>query len=122
MIASRYPYKRLVGVEFSSELDGIARKNVELFRAGGQKGNFELVCMDAGKFEPPEDDVVFYLFNPFAAPVMEQVVANVVRSLTQRPRRVAFLYVFPAHKELIERTGLFKARTVDTRFTLFTNW
>lgn len=87
LVASTLPFARVVGVEFSEELDLIARENLRRFPAAEQRaGAVDLLCMDAVEFEFPATPLVLYLYNPFREPVMEAVLANLRDSLTARPR------------------------------------
>jgi len=119
LLASRYPFKRLVGVELAPALHAVAVENVRRWKAAGRDGEFSLECVDATRFEPPPGDLAYYLFNPFGAPVLERVVQRLVDSLAASPREASIVYVFPAHRAVIEATGRFRAQHEDPRFTIF---
>jgi hypothetical protein len=122
MVASRFPYKKLIGVEFSERLHQIAQENVRKFKAAGEPGEFDLLCQDATTFEPPNTDLVYYMFNPFGAPVLEAVMRRLSDSLSARPRKAALLYIYPLQAQVIEGTGIFRLTHRDERFNLYTNW
>lgn len=122
LVAASLGFKKAIGVELSGTLLDVARRNVERFKAAGYRGDFELQRGDAATFEPPDGDVVYYLFNPFGAAVLQVVVDRLVESLRLRPRRAAIAYVFPAHRDVIERSGAWRPAHQDPRFTVFTNW
>jgi SAM-dependent methyltransferase len=92
LIASRFPFKKIVGVEFSADLQLIAEQNIRACRRDGRQSEIELRCMDAGEYQPPEGNVLIYMFNPFPAPVMEKVIANIKRSLEDSPREIIVFY------------------------------
>lgn len=119
LLASRYPFKRLVGVELAPALHAVALENVRRWKAAGRPGEFLLQCLDATAFEPPPGDLVYYLFNPFGAPVLEQVLRRLGDSLAAAPREATIVYVFPAHRAVIEATGRFRVQHEDPRFTVF---
>lgn len=122
MLAAAYGYKKLVGVELSRDLLSTARQNLERFvENGGPRADFELLHADAAAFEPPPGDLVYYLFNPFGAPVLTVVIENLVRSLAASPRKAWIIYVCPNHAEVVERTGAFERRHEDERFLVFSN-
>lgn len=50
------------------------------------------------------------MYNPFGDAVMEQVVANLRRSLEATPRPIWLIYNNPICHGVIEKTGLFKTR------------
>jgi predicted RNA methylase len=123
LVASRYPFKKLIGVELSAELHAVSQRNAETFRAK-EKGipPIELVCSDVQLYPLPEENTVFYLFNPFGAAILQKVIDNVCASLDKKPRKLGFVYVFPAHQEVIDKTGRFKRIHTDPRFIISANW
>ncbi len=120
LLASRWPFKRLVGVELAPALHAVAQENVRVWKAAGRPGEFELHCLDAARFEPPDGELVYYLFNPFGRPVLEEVMRRLVASLAAQPRDATIVYVFPEHCVVVEATGRFRVQREDPRFTVFT--
>jgi histone methylation protein DOT1 len=96
MVASEFPFKKTVGVEFASELHQVAERNLEKFLTfhPERKVRLEIHCMDAVDYAAhlPEDNLVIFLFNPFRPPVMEKVLANLERSVASHPRKVFVVY------------------------------
>jgi len=84
LMAGEYPFRRIIGVEFSPELLEVARRN--LATSPGLAERVELVCMDAVEFEPPPEPLVLYFYNPFAVGVMRAVLERVSASLQRLPR------------------------------------
>lgn len=108
LLASEFPFKKIVGVECIPELDRIAKRNVLNFRNGKQKcRNIELVCMDAVEYDVPAQNAVFYLFNPFEKPILEKVLANIGRSLRDHPRSIVIAY-YNAQYDLVEMAPFLK--------------
>jgi SAM-dependent methyltransferase len=111
MVASAYPFRRLIGVDISPACIAAARRNIARF--GPVKidlSRVELLVREAEDFEFPEEPLVLYLYNPFPAAVLERVVANLERSLRERPRPVAIIYVNPHALCAVARSGLFERR------------
>jgi hypothetical protein len=94
ILAAEYPFKRIVGVEFAASLDRVARANVA---AAGADPRIELVFADAVEFDPPSEPLVLYFYNPFRAPVLEQVLARVRQSLERTPRQ-AYVVIMGSHQ------------------------
>jgi SAM-dependent methyltransferase len=84
LLAAEYPFKRIVGVEFSESLDRTARQN--LTKLGANAARVTTHVMDAVDYDPPEEPLVLYFFNPFAPPVLRAVLERVNASLDRRPR------------------------------------
>ncbi len=96
LLAAALPFRRIVGVEFSPRLDAVARANLEHYTGERNCTDIELVCMDAARYDFPEDSpLVLYLYNPFERPVMQQVADRLAASHARRPRRMLVLYFTP---------------------------
>lgn len=91
LIAAKLPFRRIVGVEFASELHEIAVSNVRRVRPDDPR--LELVCQDVTEYEFPDDPLVLYFYGPFFAPVMRIVMDRVTQSLRASPRP-AYLVLF----------------------------
>jgi SAM-dependent methyltransferase len=99
LLASDYPFRRILGVELLPALHHIAQENLQKYRSESQKC-FALVslCADATDFPFPDEPTLLYLFNPFPEPGLRRALANLEQSLTQNPRPVYLLY----HNPLLE--------------------
>ena len=93
LMASAYPFRRIVGVELLAELDAIARQNIARYHDDQQKC-FALECHagDARDYGFAAEPVVIYLFNPFPEAVLRTVLANLRDSVTDFPRPAYVLY------------------------------
>jgi hypothetical protein len=96
LLASELPFKKIVGIEFSSHLQQVAEANLRQYRSTTQQcRSFELVCSDAVAYGIPPEPAVFFFFNPFGEEVMAKVAAGIRRSLQQAPRTVFVVYFNP---------------------------
>lgn len=96
LMASDYPFRRIVGVELLPALHQIARENLIKYRSDSQKCfALESVCGDATEFQFPAEPIVLYLFNPFPESDLRRMLANLQQSLRDRPRTVYVLYHNP---------------------------
>jgi hypothetical protein len=108
MLASDYPFRRIVGVELSPRLHRIAERNLAIYRSPRQRcKRFELRCMDAGDFEFPLEPTLLYLFQPFPRDVFGRVLERLARSLMNHPRAFRLVYQNPLFHSLVLDTGLF---------------
>lgn len=109
LLAAGYPFRRVIGVEFSSELVAIARRNLTLYAAGSIRCNqVDLVLGDAAEFELPSSPIVLYLYNPFDDVVMKRLVRSVRASLLREPRRIFVIYVNPQCADAWDEVEEFK--------------
>src|SRR6204780_4588149 len=64
LLASDYPFRRIVGVELLPTLNQIAQENLQKYRSESQKCfALESFCGDATAFAFPAEPMVLYLFN-----------------------------------------------------------
>jgi SAM-dependent methyltransferase len=105
VLAARYPFKRVIGVELSPELHEVARRNVERNRRRLDSGRIELVNADALDYEIPDDLTVAYFFNPFKGDIFAGVLDRLLRSLDSNPRTLRLIYVNPVEDERVLATG-----------------
>jgi len=109
LMASDYPFKRIVGVELLPELHRVAEENLRKYKSDSQKCS-EIVaqCGDARDFEFPAEPLVVYLFNPLPRAGLEQVVARLERSVQQNPREVYVLYHNPLLEDVLAKSEAWK--------------
>lgn len=106
ILASEFPFRKIVGVEFSAELNEIARRNLESFRSGRPHcPEFELVCVDAVQYDIPDEPAVLYFYNPFDERVLRRVLARIRRSLEARWRPAFILTTGETSSAAIEDAG-----------------
>ncbi len=96
LLASDYPFKRIIGVEFCRELHDCALLNLRVYRSATQRcTNLISVHADATQFEFPQDPLLVYAYNPFDEFVMTAVMTNLVNSIIANRRNVVLLYYNP---------------------------
>jgi hypothetical protein len=109
LLASDFPFKRIVGVEFCPELNVVARENILRYPAAvARREQIEILDADATQYEIPDDPLVIFLNNPFGAPVMTKVVERVAESFQRNPRRIVIIYFWPFFADLWEKAGFLK--------------
>jgi len=122
MLASRF-CSRLIGVEFSSELCLICKKNLDGFaKRKGKELNYKIINIDAAKYTIPNDAAVFFFYNPFFENVMNVVVDNIERSLELKQRQILIIYVNAAHKNIFEDRNyqlLFSLKQETAKFKIY---
>jgi SAM-dependent methyltransferase len=120
LMASDYPFRRIVGVELIPALHQIAQENVRQYKSESQKCfALETICADAIRFPFPEEPLVVFLFNPFGETGMRQVIANLERSLSARPRQVYVLYHNPLLEHTLSESGALKKIVGAQQYSLF---
>jgi SAM-dependent methyltransferase len=101
LMASDYPFQRIIGVELLEELNQIARQNIASYYSEEQKCfNIEAYCDDAREFKFPPQRLVLYLFNPFPNYVLQTVLENLRTSVVSLPREVCVVYHNLVHENI----------------------
>jgi SAM-dependent methyltransferase len=99
LMASDYPFRRILGVELLPALHAIAQENLSKYRGKAQECfKLESICGDACEFVFPAEATILYLFNPLPEAGLRRVMANLKESLRAHPRAVYVLY----HNPLLE--------------------
>jgi SAM-dependent methyltransferase len=109
LMASDYPFRKIMGVELLPELNQIAQENLRKYSSASQKcGALESICGDACEFSFPAEPIVLYLFNPVSESGLARVIGNLERSLMANPRRLVVLYHNPEHEQILARSAQLK--------------
>ncbi len=109
LVASEFPFKKIVGVELSAHLHGIAEENIGRYLPASQQcKTFSLQCMNAIDYVFGQEPVVLFLFDPFGKEILRRVLANLEASLKAAPREVFVVYVFPQFESLLREFSYLK--------------
>lgn len=105
ILAAEAGFKKVIGVEYATELNDMAHVNIEKVRDRFPDTEFVLHEGDALQFDIPEEVDVIYLFNPFD----EQAVRGLLKKVQpefERTKRLFLVYVHPIHcRVFIEQFG-----------------
>jgi SAM-dependent methyltransferase len=122
LMASDYPFRRIVGVELLPSLHEIAQENLRKYKSESQKCfALEAICADATTFSFPEEPLVIFLFNPFPESGMRQVIANLGESLQKHRRPVFVLYHNPLLEHTLSESGRLRKIVAAPQYSLFSN-
>src|SRR6266700_1700346 len=104
LMASDYPFQRILGVEFLPALHDAAKKNIEKYSSERQQcKQIESISMDARDFTFPSSPLVIYMFNSFPEPVFAEVLENLSRSVEQNIRQVYVDYRYLEFEALLQK-------------------
>lgn len=122
LLASEFPFKKVIGVELSPQLNRIAAENLRTYASATQKStHVTVVCDNATRFAMPPEPTVFYFFNPFDAAVMEKVLTNMQTSLQQSPRQVFVVLYNPTLEHVVRSKPFLTNVTAAARYSIYTN-
>jgi hypothetical protein len=120
LLASGYPFRRIIGVEFSPQLHRIAKDNIRNYKNPLQKcRNIESLVEDVVDYRIPEEPEVLYLFNPFNEKIMEVLLANIRRSLESQPRSIFILYKNPIANAVFEKEKFLRAVKLTQEYAIY---
>lgn len=109
MIASDYPFRRILGVEFAPALHEVALSNLKKYRASSQKcKDVQSICADATTWDLPQESIVAFLYTPFKPPVLQVVVDRLMATYwtSQHSLVLAFYGNEPVSLGILKHTGL----------------
>ena len=113
LLAAAWPFRRIIGVEFSQQLHEVAVRNIANYTGPVRCTDIRSVCEDATRFVFPLEPLVIYLFNPFVGKTMMQVLRNIEQSFQAAPREMYLLYVNPKMDYAIQESSYFRPMTKD---------
>jgi Methyltransferase domain len=116
LLASRYPFRTITGVEYSKTLTDAACANISAQQASGVP--IQCICGDAAEFEFPNEPTVLLLNNPFQGKVMDRVIANIEKSLRANPRDLWVIYGNPWEGRKFRRSVMFKTIEWNLDFSI----
>lgn len=113
LMARKFGFKQIVGVEISEELAQIAARNARRY------ANISVLAVDAAKYEFPNGPIVLYLGNPFRENVMEAVLANIDRHLKQDSSPIYILYLVPEFRGPLDKSPFLKKIPAPRQFSFY---
>ena len=109
LMASRYPFEKITGVEIADELHNDALLNIAQYPRTLMKcRDVNSLHLSAMRMEIPDQDTVFFLNNPFQRSMLERVVGQIVRSYKHKPRRFYVICIDCSDEQIFEDTGVFQ--------------
>ena len=122
LMASLYPFRRILGVELLPELNRIANHNIRKFHDEQQRCSLIVsIQADATEFEFPAEPLVVFLFNPLPENGTKTVVENLSRSVVQQPRPTWLVYANPVYEQVVLASGVFRKTAGTRQYSIFSN-
>jgi SAM-dependent methyltransferase len=102
ILAAEAGFRKVIGVEYASELNDIAYTNIETVRHRFPNTEFVLTEGDALAYDIPEEVDVIYLFNPFDEEATRGLLRS-VKPVFEREKRIDLVYVHPIHCQVLQQ-------------------
>lgn len=120
LMASEYPFRRIIGVEFLPELNAIAEENIRKFPDERKRcKQIEARLGDATRFEFPSEPLVVFMFHPLPESGFRQVIANLAASVRENSRPVWLIYANPLFEDIVIKSGWFQKTEGTEQYTIF---
>lgn len=109
LVAASFPFKEVIGVEFSRELHQIALSNIARWRPDvSRAGEVSSIHCEASAFALPNGNLVCYFNNPFGPPVIARVVQRLVAHHRAHGYQIIVIYAVPRHRDIFEDAAIFE--------------
>lgn len=120
LMASDYPFRRILGVELLPALHRLAQQNLAQYKSDSQQCfALESFCVDAAEFTFPAGPLLIYLFNPFPEAVLRCVLANLRRALTENSTTAHLIYYNPQHADVVADAGYLQKIAGTHQYSIF---
>jgi SAM-dependent methyltransferase len=114
LVASEYSFRKVAGIELNPEMAAIARQNVERWKRAHSEdptaariAPIEIFEQDALEYDLPGSPTLLFLFHPFEAPVLKQLLRRIETQFANRPGTLDLLYVNAECANVIDRNPAF---------------
>jgi len=121
LLASRYPFRSIIGVEIQPELHNVAEENIFRLHESHPEIDVQAVCLDAREYRFPNEPLIVYMFNPFPDYAMATVVENLRRSVVRHPRPVYVIYNAPFEQQVIEKASFLHKVVQTHQYAIYSN-
>ena len=107
LLASRRPFRRIIGIEISQRLVRIAQNNISIYDDPLQRcKDVRAEAADALEYTPPKEPILFYFYGPFEAELLSMVLDVISRKLEESPREAYVLYAGAIFEEVMAKAFL----------------
>lgn len=108
VVASEFPFRRLLGIEIAPELAGVARANAAVIAAAfPDRTAIEIQIGDATAVSLPGELAVYFMYHPFHRSLVISLVANLESQLEAGLQHAFLVYYNPVHGELLDSSPRF---------------
>ena len=122
LMASEYPFRRIVGVEILAELDRAAQENIQSYQSPAQRcSEIQAICADVRDLELPDEPLVLYLFNPLPEASLRQMIERLGKSLARSPRAVWIVYHNPLLETALAESPFLEKAGATAHHSLYRN-
>lgn len=120
VLAARYKFRRVIGIEFASTLHEVAARNIEIYRSRySGSPPVDLHCADAVHFAIPDEDALLFFYNPFGSEVLSKICRNIEAAFRSRPRALVIAYRNPVHANVFDSMDFLTRDILNETFAIY---
>lgn len=120
LLAFDFPYKELIGIEFSKEIYDIATDNINKFKSiHNRSHNFKLLYMDATQYSFPEENIVLFLYNPFHGQVLKNFIENLRKHAEMTEKDFIIIYHYPMFSDLYDEQNFLELKISTNEYNIY---
>ena len=115
VVATEYPFARIVGIEISDDLCRVARQNAAKIRdAFPERTAIEIVTGSATDIVFEDGVYVIYIYNSFGVPIIRQLLSRIEAALASHPRlKIFIIYYNPVCYETFDAAAFLVRHAAD---------
>jgi predicted RNA methylase len=104
LLASELPFREVIGVELNATLAAAAKRNAEIWtEAGTAVAPIKVLQQDATELPRPAGPCLFFLYNPFGAPVLHKLLERLEKDSLEQPGDSDFIYLMAEFDEVFDQ-------------------
>ena len=120
LMASEFPFRRIIGIDFSRELNEVARANILKYKSDTQRcRHIDVVEGDFAEFPLPPENTIVFMYDPCDESLMKQILAAMEASLARHPRQVYVIYKTARFARLFAASPYFSTFAIDDKFSIY---
>ncbi|HUZ97123.1 MAG TPA: class I SAM-dependent methyltransferase [Edaphobacter sp.] len=114
LVASELPFHQIIGIELNPAMATIASQNIDRWHQSHAADStaprlapIQLQEQDALSFDFPSTPTLVFLFHPFEAPVLKQLLRRIETQFAKRPGTLDILYVNAECRTVLDKHPAF---------------
>jgi SAM-dependent methyltransferase len=113
IVAENAGFNRITGIELHADLLRVASENLKSYTMKRSASVITLLEINALNYEYKDEPAVYFMFNPFAAHVLKNVLLKILQNTRSE---TYFIYMNPRFANVFAELGIKKQRVYKTRF------
>ncbi|MBW5438022.1 class I SAM-dependent methyltransferase [Bradyrhizobium canariense] len=118
LVASEYPFRRILGIEFSAELHAIATENIRK-HPRPKCQDVSSVLADAANYDFSAENTILFLYNPFGKDVLQSMLEKLRASVVQDDREIYVVYSHSVFSQVFDESGFLERMQVPIEAAVY---